>query len=351
MTTSPEDSKQGVLTQQAQPASPAQQQQQQQAHTPSPGGGNPAPPANSEGRKISCEDIQLVQNLIERCLQLYMNQTEVITTLKYQAKIEPGFTSLVWQKLEEQNPDFFKAYYTRLKVKKQIVLFNHLLVQQVQLLQKMRMYPQANAMVQPMQNGMVPTQMHHMPMGYAMQPGPPNAVRPHMGAIPIQVSNANLMNGASPTHEYTPPQGSPGSTPMFPFTNMGNPTDITGMQMGLNTSMPLDTPFISNDPVQNGIGPLSMSTTEADSTSTRESLESLGQLPRNFSLSDLTAELTNSADLGALGSYTGSPFLTPDTEAYLQSPDKEFTGFGDEDKMLSDSMGETLNMDFGDLNV
>lgn len=35
-----------------------------------------------------------VQNLIERCLQLYMNQTEVITTLKYQAKIEPGFTSL-----------------------------------------------------------------------------------------------------------------------------------------------------------------------------------------------------------------------------------------------------------------
>jgi hypothetical protein len=35
-----------------------------------------------------------VQNLIERCLQLYMNQSEVITTLQYQAKIEPGFTSL-----------------------------------------------------------------------------------------------------------------------------------------------------------------------------------------------------------------------------------------------------------------
>ncbi|CAM6089544.1 unnamed protein product [Calypogeia fissa] len=337
MTTSPEDSKQGVLTQQAQPApaSPAQQQ----PHATSPGGGNSDPPS-SEGRKISCEDIQLVQNLIERCLQLYMNQTEVITTLKYQAKIEPGFTGLVWQKLEEQNPDFFKAYYTRLKVKKQIVLFNHLLVQQVQLLQKMRMYPQANAMVQPMQNGMVPAQMHHMPVGYVMQPGHPNAVRPHMAAIPMQVPNANLMNGATPAQEYTPQQGSPGSTPMFPFTNMGNPTDITGMQMGLNPSMGLDTPFIANDPVQNGIGPLSISNTEADSTSTRESLGSLGQLPRNFSLSDLTAELTNSADLGALGSYTGSPFLTPDTEAFLQSPDKEFAGFGDDDKMLSDSMGE-----------
>lgn len=35
------------------------------------------------------------------------------------------------QKLEEQNPQFFQAYYTRLKLKDQIVLFNHLLDQQV----------------------------------------------------------------------------------------------------------------------------------------------------------------------------------------------------------------------------
>lgn len=67
----------------------------------------------SEGRKISTADIQLVQNLIERCLQLYMSQREVVYTLNQQAKIEPGFTLLVWQKLEEQNPDFFRAYYTR----------------------------------------------------------------------------------------------------------------------------------------------------------------------------------------------------------------------------------------------
>ena len=38
----------------------------------------------------------------------------------------------VWQKLEEQNPDFFKAYVTRLKLKDQINLFNHLLEQQIQ---------------------------------------------------------------------------------------------------------------------------------------------------------------------------------------------------------------------------
>jgi hypothetical protein len=73
-----------------------QQQQQQQGVKAAVTGSNPgsSPGPNNEGRKISCEDIQLVQNLIERCLQLYMNQNEVITTLQYQAKIEPGFTSL-----------------------------------------------------------------------------------------------------------------------------------------------------------------------------------------------------------------------------------------------------------------
>lgn len=35
-----------------------------------------------------------VQNLIERCLQLYMTQKEVVRTLLDQAKIEPGFTEL-----------------------------------------------------------------------------------------------------------------------------------------------------------------------------------------------------------------------------------------------------------------
>jgi len=62
----------------------------------------------------------------------------VVYTLQQQARVEPGFTQLVWQKLEEQNPDFFKAYYTRLKLKDQIVLFNHLLEQQVAMFQKMQ---------------------------------------------------------------------------------------------------------------------------------------------------------------------------------------------------------------------
>ena len=42
-------------------------------------------------RSLSCSQ---VQNLIERCLQLYMSQREVVATLQFQAKIEPGFTRL-----------------------------------------------------------------------------------------------------------------------------------------------------------------------------------------------------------------------------------------------------------------
>ncbi|CAK9236414.1 unnamed protein product [Sphagnum troendelagicum] len=327
-----------------------QQQQQQQGVKAAVTGSNPgsSPGPNNEGRKISCEDIQLVQNLIERCLQLYMNQNEVITTLQYQAKIEPGFTSLVWQKLEEQNPEFFKAYYTRLKLKKQILLFNHLLEQQVQLMHKMSLFPAKPPLLQ---------NVHHSSMGYPMaQPG--GAVpqgHPHMGSMAMPPPSSPLVNGSPAVPDnYHPHEadgnngmvdmalglpssgssggsdlslGSMGSTPggmtggSFPFGSMG-PTDISGMGMGLPTSIALDTPFATSDSHnQNGIGSLPMTSHDADVSSTRESLGSLGQLPRNFSLSDLTAELTNGADLGTLGSYSGSPFLTPD--AFLRSPDKD----------------------------
>lgn len=87
---------------------------------------------------VSSDDIQMVQNLIERCLQLYLTKEEVISVLREQATIDPEFTQLIWNKLEEQNPDFFRCYYTRLKLKAQIVMFNHLLEQQIQVVQKMQ---------------------------------------------------------------------------------------------------------------------------------------------------------------------------------------------------------------------
>ena len=62
-----------------------------------------------------------------------MTQQEVVLVLQQHAKIEPEFTSLVWEKLEEQNKEFFVAYYTRLRLKDQVLAFNALLEQQAAL--------------------------------------------------------------------------------------------------------------------------------------------------------------------------------------------------------------------------
>lgn len=65
------------------------------------------------------------------------------------------FVNLVLQKLEEENAEFFKAYYIRLKLKNQIVLYNHLLEQQYHLM-KDQVPPEVPLPC--MQNG-----MHYMP--------------------------------------------------------------------------------------------------------------------------------------------------------------------------------------------
>lgn len=54
-------------------------------------------------------------------MQHYMTQTEIIATLQVQAEIDPSLTCLVWQKLEEQNANFFLSYSACLRLKDQIV--------------------------------------------------------------------------------------------------------------------------------------------------------------------------------------------------------------------------------------
>ena len=78
-----------------------------------------------------------MKELIQRCLNTYMTQAEIIATLQVQADVEPALTCLVWSKLEEQNPDFFLAYDVRVRLKDQIVAFNYLVEQQTRLLQKL----------------------------------------------------------------------------------------------------------------------------------------------------------------------------------------------------------------------
>ncbi|XP_074277388.1 uncharacterized protein LOC141601025 [Silene latifolia] len=97
----------------------------------------------------------------------------------------------------------------------------------------------------------------------------------------------------------------------FPFTA----SDIPGM--GVDTSA-LDTTFRSRGIL---IG-LQFQLDGGDGHS-KDSLRSLAQILWNFSLSDLTTDLSNLGDLGALGNYPGSPFLHFDSDILLDSPEQD----------------------------
>lgn len=118
--------------------------------------------------KVSLSDIQLVQNLIEKCLQNYMSREEVISTLAKRSNIPTLFTSLVLQQLEQQNPEFFWMYYLRLKLKDQIELFNYLLDQQNQMVENLQRF------------------MNGMPASPALFPRPPGLLLPHVSPLLAQ---------------------------------------------------------------------------------------------------------------------------------------------------------------------
>jgi hypothetical protein len=79
---------------------------------------------------------------------LYYNHMEVVLAFHIFVKfINSGFSFLtfthqsilsspVWQKLEEENREFFKAYYVRLMLKNQIMAFNKLLEDQYRIMTK-----------------------------------------------------------------------------------------------------------------------------------------------------------------------------------------------------------------------
>uniref|UniRef100_A0A1J3E0M4 Uncharacterized protein n=2 Tax=Noccaea caerulescens TaxID=107243 RepID=A0A1J3E0M4_NOCCA len=341
--------KNGQSTQELQPStqvsheSKGEQKIKQQIEAPIQDSGSVSASSN-DGRKVSRQDIELVQNLIERCLQLYMNRDEVVKTLLTRARIDPGFTTLVWQKLEEENAEFFRAYYIRLKLKKQIIVFNHLLEHQYHLM-KYPVHPKVPLV--PLQNGIHPmAPVNNMPMGYPVLQHPHMHApgHPHLDPMGCGMSSCHVVNGVpAPGNYHQPMRMNSGNdvgiepTPMIQPTNgmssmsemPVSPTsvassghfpfaasDISGM--GMDTSA-LDSAFTSDVATSVGLqlGP------DGGAGSSRDSLRPFDQIPWNFSLSDLTADLSNLGDLGALGNYPGSPFLPSDSEMLLDSPEQE----------------------------
>ncbi|GMI69578.1 hypothetical protein like AT2G46420 [Hibiscus trionum] len=299
--------------------------------------------SSNDGRKVSRQDIEL--NLIERCLQLYMTRDEVVKTLLNRARIDPGFTTLVWQKLEEENADFFSAYYIRLKLKKQIILFNHLLEHQYHLMK----YPvPPKVPLAPIQNGIHPMPVNNLPMGYPVLQQPPIPATGQHHIDSMGISSCHVVNGVPAPSNFQPMRMNSGNDmvidnnasdaiPTFPPTtampslsempvsptsvaSSGNfpftASDMSGM--GVDTAA-LDSAFTTDvaSSVALQLGP------DNGAGNSRDSLRSLDQIPWNFSLTDLTADLSNLGDLGALGNYPGSPFLPSDSEMLLDASEQE----------------------------
>ncbi|XP_024977282.1 uncharacterized protein LOC112514885 [Cynara cardunculus var. scolymus] len=295
--------------------------------------------SSNDNRKVSREDIELVQNLIERCLQLYMNRDEVVKTLLNRARIDPGFTTLVWQKLEEENADFFRAYYIRLKLKKQIILFNHLLEHQYHLMK----YPVPPKLpVASIHNGIHPMPVNNLPMGYpVLQPPPmPTTGQPHMDSMGM--SSCHVVNGVPAHSNFHPMRMNSGNESMVMDNSAAGVTPIpTNGAISPMSDMPMSPtsvassghfPFTASELSGMGVDTSALDTAFTSDVASSVGLHlppdngnsrSFGQIPWNFSLSDLTADLSNLGDLGALGNYPGSPFLPSDSDILLDSPEQE----------------------------
>ncbi|CAN1173481.1 hypothetical protein LINPERPRIM_LOCUS9301 [Linum perenne] len=303
--------------------------------------------SNAPVRRVSPKDIQVVQNLIERCLQLYMNQQEVVETLLAQAKIEPGFTELVWQKLEEENHDFFQAYKLRLMVKRQIVEFNKLLEQQAQLMHHMN---PTGVVSMPTSNG---AQLPPLPQNSScyVSEQAHGALRSDNihGPIGSGIPNA-FSNGGSSLHHpsmRTALDISAHSNRIDPSTNMlATQHSNLGVMQGMNGAMKsevgytgtssyvvgtvgnvIDTrPSIADASVASfsSVGSSSQAMNEPLIDADISSFGFLGQIPRNFSLSDLTADFNQSSDI--LENYARSPFLPQENETFLDSREREHQG-------------------------
>ncbi|XP_019454662.1 PREDICTED: uncharacterized protein LOC109355863 isoform X3 [Lupinus angustifolius] len=334
-------------------------------------------------KQVSRQDIQLVQNLIKRCLQLYMSQAEVVETLLNQAKIEPGFTELVWQKLEEENQEFFRAYYLMLMVKQQIQEFNSLLEQQVQL---MHLQPTAASSLpnssgshipavasSPNSNGshihtvasLLTSNGSHLPAGpqnqahYAAE-RTRGGLKPENIQHPVGSSLSNVFGNGQSSLQATMRAAIDMSAHSSRVN--GPPNMLSAQSSNMDLIQSINRGMIKTEPGFSGCSPYivgaegnvleahptigyvsvtSFTNVESNSHSLNEavldpdtSFGFLGQIPRNFSLSDLTADFSqSSADI--LESYSSSPFLATDNGNFLER--------GEQDNNRLDSISEGLS--------
>ncbi|XP_060174217.1 uncharacterized protein LOC132604640 isoform X1 [Lycium barbarum] len=267
----------------------------------------------------------MVQNRIELCLRHYMSRKEAVNTLFIQDKIEPRFTALVWQKLEEENQEFFQAYHLKLMVKEQIMEFNRLLAEQVKMTHE-----------SPLHQNLACCAVENV--GYAPRPELMH------GSIPTSLPNSlsNCRSAVLSCMQTTDDISAQSrkidvarNTLLAQSSNMGMRRTMDGkiikaepnyannshFTFGAHSSF-LESRSALGDPsfpsftsVQSNSQLLNRPLPDAETTS----FGFLEEIPQNFGLSDLSTDF-NSSDI--LESYSRPPFLATDTGNFLHPNDR-----------------------------
>ncbi|KAL9240006.1 hypothetical protein vseg_014271 [Gypsophila vaccaria] len=291
--------------------------------------------SGGEVRHLSSEHLQVVQNLIERCIQLHMSKIEAVSVLSRDANVVPAITELVWQRLEEENRDFFQFYHIRLALKEQITRFNDLLKKQAALMEQIQSTGVPSVGVS---NGTRMTQFQHSAGRYPSdQTGPSMQPENLQTAIPPTLP-ATFTNGVSslPTHSAYGMSAQSRRIDFLPDALHGQSSNSMGLMQGLNggiikseSGYPSDSRIIFDADASIGEpqglmedeSVASFSGMEASSQPLHDSLLGmngacssfghLGQIPKIFSFPDL------SAFPHVLDNYQNSAFISTDTDNFL----------------------------------
>uniref|UniRef100_A0A7N1A8X8 Uncharacterized protein n=1 Tax=Kalanchoe fedtschenkoi TaxID=63787 RepID=A0A7N1A8X8_KALFE len=182
-----------------------------------------------------------------------------------------------------------------------------------------------------------------MPIGYPVMQQPPMSAtgQPHLDPMACGISSCHVVNGVPAPGNFHPLRMNSGNESLMVDTSSGDvapampqngvASSISDMQMS-TTSIASSGhfPFSASD-----ISGMAVDTSVLDATFTSDVGSTVGlqlpdansrsfdQLTWNFSLSDLTADLSNLGDLGELEAYTDSRFLHSDSDILLDSPEQE----------------------------
>ncbi|KAI3461892.1 hypothetical protein Pfo_018555 [Paulownia fortunei] len=287
--------------------------------------------SGGEGRKLSNLDIQLVQNRIEQCLQHYMNKKEVINTLIIQDNVEPCFTELVWQRLEEENQEFFKAYYLKLLVKDQIMEFNRLLSEQVELMHRIGLSGIAPVLPS---NGSHVSPTQHISTSCAAQNARPLKTEDMQQANVFHNCGSAVRSCVHGTVDGSVHSRKIDVSPnlfLSQNSNMGLAQKMNGKivktEAGYAGSSPFDfsppSNYLESRPLMGDASVSSFSSVDSNAQHLNDTLLDgdassfgfLAQIQQSLSLPEFAADFTSSSDL--LDSYCRPPFLAADANNFV----------------------------------